>query len=185
MLAQVSRNARRSLIALLGLLLAASVLAVLAQPASAAAYHAPSHKRTSYELYVARKVLSRLNTERHAHHLPALSMNSDLDSSARRHNMTMAFWNQMSHQLPREPFFANRISQAGYRWSWAGENVAWNSQMNAAGVLALENFMYNEKAPNNGHRLNILSSHYRNVGIDVYVDRQHRKIWLTEDFGAH
>jgi uncharacterized protein YkwD len=45
--------------------------------------------------------------------------------------------------------------------------------------------MYNEKAPNNGHRLNILSSKFRQVGVDVYLDRTHHKVWLTTDFGRH
>jgi uncharacterized protein YkwD len=43
--------------------------------------------------------------------------------------------------------------------------------------------MYNETPPNDGHRLNILNTHYRNVGVDVYFDKVHHKLWLTTDFG--
>ena len=39
------------------------------------------------------------------------------------------------------------------------------------GSWQLESIMYNEKPPNNGHRLNILSTHYRNIGVDVYMDK--------------
>jgi uncharacterized protein YkwD len=42
--------------------------------------------------------------------------------------------------------------------------------------------MYREKPPDDAHRLNILSYHYRNIGVDVYVDKAHSKIWLTTDF---
>jgi uncharacterized protein YkwD len=44
--------------------------------------------------------------------------------------------------------------------------------------------MYNEVAPNNGHRLNILSTRFKDVGIDVVIDTTHGKLWLTEDFAS-
>jgi uncharacterized protein YkwD len=44
--------------------------------------------------------------------------------------------------------------------------------------------MYDEKPPGDtGHRDNILSKNYTNVGIDVYFDNVNGKVWLTEDFG--
>ncbi|HEY3750595.1 MAG TPA: CAP domain-containing protein, partial [Pseudonocardiaceae bacterium] len=105
--------------------------------------------------------------------------------SARRHNVTMARYNTMSHQLPGEPYFGTRMTNAGYTWSWAGENIGWNSAMNTRGVVTLEKLMYNETAPNNSHRLNILNWHFRNVGVDVYLDKVHHKAWLTTDYGHH
>jgi len=45
--------------------------------------------------------------------------------------------------------------------------------------------MYNEVAPYNGHRLNILSRTYRDVGVYIYMDGTHHKMWLTVDFGLH
>ncbi len=56
--------------------------------------------------------------------------------------------------------------------------------MTLGGVVILEKMLYGEKAPNNGHRLNILSKHYRNAGMDVYFDPKHHKVWLTTDFAA-
>jgi len=41
--------------------------------------------------------------------------------------------------------------------------------------------MLNEKPPDDGHRQNILSN-ANIIGIDVLVDTQNQKIWLTEDF---
>ena len=94
----------------------------------------------------------------------------------------MARANQLSHQLPGEADFTRRIDKAGYHWTYAGENIAWNSVMTKRGVVALEKLMYHEQPPNDGHRQNILSRHFRNVGVDVYIDRTHHKVWLTTDF---
>jgi uncharacterized protein YkwD len=150
-----------------------------AAPASAASLP----PRTTAEKTIAGVVLTVLNAERKVHGLSALRMNSNLIVAARRHNVTMARYNTMSHQLPGEPYFAKRISLAGYDWTWAGENIAWNSAMTQTGVVTLQKLMYNEKAPNNAHRLNILNTHFRDVGVDVYLDKTHHKVWLTTDFG--
>ena len=133
---------------------------------------------------IAAATLAMLNTERAVNHRAALTVDSRLIRSAHAHNLDMARLNTMSHQLPGEPNFTQRIQSAGYYWMNAGENIGWNSVTTTAGVLALESMMYNEKAPDNGHRLNILSTGFRNVGIDVYYDAAHHKIWLTEDFGT-
>jgi uncharacterized protein YkwD len=128
-------------------------------------------------------MLKVLNQERIAHHLRPLTMNSKLILSAHRHNLAMAKADEMSHQVKGEKFFADRITAAHYNWMSAGENIGWNSQMTRPGLRYLEREMYHEKAPDNGHRLNILDHSFRNVGIDVYFDKAHNKMWFTQDFG--
>jgi uncharacterized protein YkwD len=128
-------------------------------------------------------VLSSLNSQRADHGLPALSTNAKLVTSAHRHNLVMAEANQLSHQLSGEAGLGDRISAAGYSWSSVGENIAYNSNRSQAGVLALQQAMYNETAPNDGHRRNILSSSFTEVGIDVIDDSRHGKVWLVTDFG--
>jgi uncharacterized protein YkwD len=178
---RVARATRRPVVRLVVALAAIAATAFslvgVAGPASAV----PA--RTAKERAYASAVLKVLNAERAAHHLPRLTSAPRLRLSARRHNLTMAKHNSLSHQLPGEANFARRISATGYPWTYAGENIGWNSVISTRGVVALEKVMYNEKAPNNGHRLNILSRSYRNVGVDVYVDRKHHKVWLTTDFG--
>lgn len=137
------------------------------------------------ELVMMHALLLEINLERRLHHLPAVRSNKYLALSARRHDVAMSRANTMSHQLPGEAFFATRMTAAGYKWAWAGENIAWNSRMTTAGVIQLEKMMYNERPPNDGHRVNILSSHFRDVGVDVYLDAKHHKVWLTTDFGSH
>jgi uncharacterized protein YkwD len=130
---------------------------------------------------IAQSVLVQLNKERKAHHLKALTMNAKLVSSAHKHNLTMARVHTLTHQAPSEPFFAKRILNAGFRYSYAGENIGENSDATTRGALKLESLMYQEKPPHDGHRRNILSKQFTRVGIDVVID-QHGVLWLTEDF---
>jgi uncharacterized protein YkwD len=131
----------------------------------------------------ANAVLSELNSERSRHGLPALKMNSDLVSAAHKHNLAMAKANTLSHQLKGEAALGSRVSAAGYRWSAVAENVAYNGRRSENGVLAVQQAMYNEKPPDDGHRKNILSETYVHVGIDVISDSVHGKVWLVTDFG--
>jgi uncharacterized protein YkwD len=178
----VSVSARRAVILLTGLALA---LAAMATPQftnaanAATAHHLSARMTAAY----ARAMLNSLNVERRWNHEAPLRMNTKLIKSAHAHNLAMARANTMSHQLPGEAFFADRISRAGYNWESAGENIGWNSDLSQTGIYYLERVMYHEKAPNDGHRQNILSRSYINVGIDVYYDAAHNKVWFTQDFG--
>ena len=131
----------------------------------------------------AKAVLAELNDERANHGLPALKLNSKLVSSAHTHNLAMAKANTLSHQLSGEAALGSRVSAAGYRWSAVGQNIAYNTSRSQSGVLAVQKAMYNEKPPDDGHRKNILSKTYADVGIDVINDSVHRKVWLVTDFG--
>jgi uncharacterized protein YkwD len=161
---------------ILGLTGAAVTIAPAAQAAPAAA------TVTSHPV-VAQHELDLLNSERTAHGLPKLTMNTHLLLSSSRHSVDMANANSMSHQLPGEKAFGARLDSAGYDWSTAGENVGYTTTMTSAGARTLETMMYNEVAPNNGHRLNILSTAFKNVGISVLTDTTHHRLWITEDFG--
>lgn len=165
------------------LLLLVCVLFYRPTPA-AASRHEHSHARTAFERHVAHAVLHVLNAERRRHHLRPLQMNAALCRSARWHDIAMARVDRMSHQLPGERPFTRRIARAGYRWRTAGENVGWNGLVSRRGAIQLELLMYREKPPNDGHRRNILNRHFRNVGIDIYLDAVHHKLWLTTDFGS-
>jgi uncharacterized protein YkwD len=155
------------------------------QAAKSAAAKAGSSSASGYATRSdwANAVLAELNAERANHGLPALKMNSKLVAAAHTHNLAMAKANKLSHQLNGEAALGSRVSAAGYRWSAVGENVAYNSSRSQSGVLAVQKAMYNEKPPNDGHRRNILSKTYVDVGIDVINDSVHGKVWLVTDFG--
>ncbi|MGI8664646.1 MAG: CAP domain-containing protein [Jatrophihabitans sp.] len=161
----------------------ATVAAVLAVALTSMVAAADSARAaTATESTAALTTYHLLNSERAANHLPALGWSAALVSSARRHNLTMAQANVLSHQLPGEAVFRTRISQAGVAWHSAAENIGWTTNRSSAGSMAMQTAMYNEKAPNNGHRLNILSTSVHYVGIDTYIDAKTGKLWLTEDF---
>jgi uncharacterized protein YkwD len=179
--APIVRN--RLVAVLLGIGVALALLVTPALTPSASAARAPHTAATAKRF--AADMLNLLNAERRVHHLRPLYMNARLIKSAHAHNLAMARANEMSHQVRGEQFFADRISRTGYRWRSVGENIGWNSRETSKGIYDLERQMYNEKAPNNGHRLNILSRSFRQVGIDVYFDAGHHKMWFTQDFGQH
>jgi len=131
----------------------------------------------------AKAVLAVLNDERANHGLPAMKLNSKLVSAAHAHNLAMAKANKLSHELNGEAALGSRVSAAGYSWSAVGENVAYNTSRSQSGVLSVQKAMYNEKPPDDGHRRNILSKTYVDVGIDVISDSVHGKVWLVTDFG--
>jgi uncharacterized protein YkwD len=161
----------------------AVALAVLVAPELTTSASAITYDSTTAQTFAGR-MLGLMNYERHLHGKSSLHMNSLLVLSAHRHNLAMAKANVMSHQLPGEASFATRISRTGYRWQMAGENIGWNSAMTIPGLMTLQKEMYNEKLPGEiGHRLNILNGHFRHVGIDVYFDLKHHKVWFTQDFG--
>jgi uncharacterized protein YkwD len=129
----------------------------------------------------AQAVLDLINQERASMNLPALKMNSQLIQSAHLHNIAMREANTLSHQLPGEADLGKRISAQGVNWSMVAENIGygWGDARQAA--LDLNRSMFAEQPPNDGHRRNILSN-ANVVGIDVIVDTQNSKVWLTEDF---
>ena len=130
---------------------------------------------------MANAMFSLLNQERAAHGLTSLGGSPSLVKSASAHNLQMAKYNLMSHQCPGEAPPGTRITNAGYRWRSWGENVGWSTDETITGIDNLEKAMYGEVAPNDGHRLNILGN-FKAVGISVYIDTVHHKMWYTQDF---
>jgi uncharacterized protein YkwD len=188
----MSHRSKRLAAAVLPLVAGAAVTAVLAVPVTATASPtsptpttAATSAATGYTTRAdwATAVLTRLNSERAAAGLPALTSNARLVSSAHSHNAKMASANTLSHQLPGEAGLGARITATGYSWSTVGENVAYNSVRTQAGVIALQDAMYRETAPNDGHRRNILSTAFTQVGVDVIDDSVHGRVWLVTDFG--
>jgi uncharacterized protein YkwD len=124
-----------------------------------------------------------LNSERRAHGLPALGWSGQLVSSAHSHNLKMAQTGVFSHQVQGESSLGTRVSATGYNWNFCAENIAWGSVTSTSMATSLQSQMYNETAPNDGHRQNILSKSAHKIGIDVY-SQANGKMWITEDFGS-
>jgi uncharacterized protein YkwD len=135
----------------------------------------------------ARRVLAVINQARAQAGLPAYTLTRGLDRSAAAHNARMAGGCGLSHQCPGEASLGARETAAGVHWTSAGENigeggpVADSSTAIAQMAATLTRDMINEKPPDDGHRLNILSATFHHVGIAVYRDSS-GTVWMTQDF---
>jgi uncharacterized protein YkwD len=135
----------------------------------------------------AAQVLALINQARAAAGLPALTLTAGLESTSSAHNLLMADGCGLSHQCPGEPAIGARETAAGVDWTAAGENigeggpVADTTAATAAMAVGLTQSMLNEQPPNDGHRLNILSTSFTHIGIAVYRDSS-GTVWLTQDF---
>jgi uncharacterized protein YkwD len=132
-------------------------------------------------------VLALINQARASAGLPALTVTSGLETSSSEHNQLMAAGCGLSHQCPGEAAIGGRETAAGVGWTACGENigeggpVADTSSAIAQMAVGLTQSMLNEQPPDDGHRMNILSSTYTHIGIAVYVDSS-GTAWLTQDF---
>lgn len=151
---------------------------------SAAANAAPVHHSASPSpAAIASSVVTLLNKERAAHHLPKLTVDKHLALAAQRHTATMAAKRSFSHQVKGEAALPARATRAGYKWSTLGENLGHNKKPTAKSALHIVKVWYAEKPPNDGHRQNTLGRAYRNVGVAVILDKKHHVLWMTVDFG--
>jgi uncharacterized protein YkwD len=135
----------------------------------------------------AQQVLALINQARSQAGLAAYTVSPGLDTSAARHTAVMAAGCGLSHQCPGEPALGDRETAAGVHWTAAGENigeggpVADSTAAIAQMAVGLTQSMLDEKPPDDGHRLNILSSAFSHVGISVFRDSS-GTVWMTQDF---
>ena len=133
------------------------------------------------------QVLAVINQARAAAGLPAYTISSGLDLSAARHNTVMASGCGLSHQCAGEAALGARETTAGVTWTSAGENIGEGGPVSAATTAIAQmavtqtRDMLAEKPPDDGHRLNILSSAFHHIGIAVYRDSA-GTVWMTQDF---
>jgi uncharacterized protein YkwD len=154
-----------------------------AHPRSASASSAPPAQQGT----PAGQVLAVINQARSAAGLAPLTVTSALESSASAHNLRMADGCGLTHQCPGEPAIGARETAAGVNWTAAGENIGEGgpepdtTSAMAQMAVTLTQDMLAEKPPDDGHRLNILSSTFTHIGIAVYRDGS-GTVWMTQDF---
>jgi uncharacterized protein YkwD len=122
-------------------------------------------------------VLRLVNVERGKHGCDALRSNGTLTSVARAHSREMAQKRYFDHTSPdgRDPF--QRMRDAGYRYSWAAENIA-AGQGTPSSVMS--SWMHSS-----GHRANILNCQLTELGVGMWKDADSPyQIYWTQDFGT-
>jgi len=122
-------------------------------------------------------VVVRTNAEREKLGLPKLLRSNRLMRAAQIQADQMAAAYLTAHDLPdaKYPSMDDRLAAVGYRYRAAGENVA-GGQPNSAFVVAT--WM---KSP--GHRANIVSENYVEMGAAVAIGKNGRHFW-AQVFGA-
>jgi uncharacterized protein YkwD len=132
-------------------------------------------------------VLDVINKARQQAGLTPYTMSTDLIDSASAHNTRMEDGCGLSHQCSGEAALGDRETAAGVHWTAAGENIGDGGPVSdtqssiAQMAVNLTNSMLAEKPPNDGHRQNILSSSFTEVGIAVTRDGS-GTVWMTQDF---
>jgi uncharacterized protein YkwD len=132
-------------------------------------------------------VLTVINQARAQAGLPAYTISAGLETSSGRHNRVMAGGCGLSHQCPGEPSLGDRETAAGVHWTAAGENIGEGGPVadTTTGItqmaVTLTQDMLNEKPPDDGHRLNLLSSTFTHIGIAIYRGSD-GTVWMTQDF---
>lgn len=177
---------RTSLLALLLVSLAALAISspALATPGACSASHAQVRKATLRQARNA--TLCLLNRVRAAHGLRPLRLNAKLSHAARRHSRDMVRHRYFAHDSRngRSPFQRMRATHYVPRdasW-WLGENIGWGS-----GTLAEPSAMVRAWMHSPPHRANILSRHFRDIGIGVAAGAPvgGGGATYTTDFGSH
>ena len=123
------------------------------------------------------EIVIRTNAERKALGLPQLARNAALMNAAQLQADQMAALTRMAHELPGAayPNLDSRLDAVGYRTRASGENVA-EGYPTAAAVVA--GWMTSP-----GHRSNIVSTHYTEMGGGVATGKNGRR-YYAQVFGA-
>jgi uncharacterized protein YkwD len=114
------------------------------------------------------RVLDLVNAERRRWGRRPLRLNRHLMRVARRHAANMARWNMMSHNLGGS--VSQRIAAHGVAMRSAGENIA-QGQRGAQHVM-------NTWLASSGHRNNILSTGYSDIGVAVAYSNSGTPYWV-------
>jgi uncharacterized protein YkwD len=129
---------------------------------------------TQAEAEVARLV----NAERAKVGCGPLNVDARLTAAARKHSQDMAANNYFSHTSRDGTRFSQRITNEGYSFRAAGENIALGQATPAAVMTAWMN--------SSGHRANILNCSFRDIGVGLALRQGSSRqvpLW-TQDFAT-
>ena len=118
-----------------------------------------------------RQIFEWTNQERAKVNAPPLKWSDRLAVAARLHSDEMAKYKDLSHQLPGEPVFTERLAERGARFNADAENVGYGDDA--------ENLQsgWMHSPP---HRANLLNPVYTEMGVGIV--RSSDRLWATEDF---
>lgn len=120
----------------------------------------------SYIAEIEQAIFARVNQERAAAGLPALSYNNTMQHYARLKSKDMGDRGYFDHTNPEGKLITEQMKADGVSYKAWGENIAYISGVSGNAKLATQ-FMDNWMN-SSGHRANILSSNFSSIGVGVY-----------------
>jgi hypothetical protein len=130
--------------------------------------------------------LCLLNQQRGAQGVAALVENAELSNASAGYSQRMVAQGFFAHQSPDGGTLVDRLTGAGYLGDdepWlVGENIGWGQ-----GGLATPRSMVSAWMDSPGHRENLLSADYTEVGVGLALGTPVDQSWgatYTTDFGA-
>jgi uncharacterized protein YkwD len=148
----------------------AALALVLAAPAAASAACADTEVLPTAETLpvVSVATICLLNEERAAHGLDAVQENTALTNASRAYSQRLVAESFFAHEAPDGTDVVDRLTASGYirpNSGWeVGENLAW-----AQGVLASPRNIVKAWMDSPGHRANVLTRGYREIGIGIVL----------------
>jgi uncharacterized protein YkwD len=171
-------------------LLSALAAVALAAPSAASAADCPGADvvpAAGTLEQTAQATLCLLNNERGARGLGPLARNAILDRVSAAYSQRMVAESFFAHTAPDGSTLTSRVRGGGYlrpNTGWViGENIAWGQ-----GPLSTARSTVAAWMDSPGHRANILSGDYREIGIGVVPGTPDDPSWgatYTTDFGSY
>ena len=127
---------------------------------------------------VEQAIYQKVNEERAKNGLSALSYNTTKQKYARIKSQDMGDNNYFSHEDKNGNLITVKMKQDGVSYRAWAENIAYIGGVNDANALATQ-FMTNWMN-SAGHRANILSGNYSDIGVGVY--KIGNKVYATQEF---
>lgn len=121
---------------------------------------------SNYIAEIEQAIFQRVNAERSAAGLPALSYNNTMEHYARIKSKDMGDNGYFSHEDKQGNLITAQMKADGVSYRAWGENIAYIQGINSNSALAtkfMDNWMNSS-----GHRANILSTNFSSIGIGVY-----------------
>lgn len=147
-----------------------------AEPAPPPQPTPPPRPRVYADPAAAAAVYALTNELRAENGLPALALNSALDSAAGRYAATLAENDWFAHEGPDGSTITSRAEAAGYSgWRYLSENLYRGFYGDAAERIV------QAWAASPGHYSNMLGEQITEIGVGCYISGDLR--WCVQDFG--
>jgi uncharacterized protein YkwD len=170
MSARPSLTISRRIAGAVALVFAATSVFSLAAPSPAAAWSENAFSAASEN-----ELVALTNQSRAAAGRKALKVDSELRSIARWRSKDMIQRDYFSHDIPGYGRVFDVMSDKGYCYHIAGENIGWN---NASDSTATQK-VHNAFMDSSGHRANILGKAWDVIGIGAYKGANGKKMWTV------